>query len=91
MPIKSTKYTKDAKKLLIQSKEYEKKYKKMIQLAGREKTPQNTLKTLDNAQKVKNQALKLESQAILLLKKDAGNKIGMALVKPRKIRTRFNA
>ena len=90
MSAKSTKYAEDAQKLLAKSKEYEKKYREMIQLAGREKTPQNTLKTLNDAQKVKNKALKLESQAIVLLKKDAGDKIGLALAKPRKICTRFN-
>jgi hypothetical protein len=61
----------------------------MIQLAGREKTPQNTIKTLDRAQIEKREAQKLESRAIQLLKKDAGNKIGKVLTKPRKIRTRL--
>jgi len=73
------------------AKEHEKKYRKMIQLAGREKTPQNTLKTLDRAKIEKMEAQKLEFKAIQLLKKDAGNKIGKAIIKPRKIRTRFNA
>ena len=36
------------------------------------------------------QAQKLELKAIQLLKKDAGNKIGKALVKPRKIRTKLH-
>jgi hypothetical protein len=84
-------YKKQAKKLLTMAKEHEKKYRKMIQLAGREKTPQNTLKTLDRAKIEKMEAQKLEFKAIQLLKKDAGNKIGKAIIKPRKIRTRFNA
>ena len=61
----------------------------MIQLAGREKTPQNTLKTLNRAQIEKLEAQKLESKAIQLLKKDAGNKIGKVLIKPRKMRVRL--
>jgi len=82
-------YKKEAKKLLTLAKGHEKKYRKMIQLAGREKTPQNTIKTLDRAQIEKREAQKLESRAIQLLKKDAGNKIGKVLTKPRKIRTRL--
>ena len=84
-------YKKQAKKLLTMAKGREKKYRKMIQLAGREKTPQNTLKTLDRAKIEKMEAQKLELKAIQLLKKDAGDKIGKAIIKPRKIRTRFNA
>ena len=84
-------YKKQAKKLLTMAKEREKKYRKMIQLAGKEPTPQNTLKTLDRAKIEKTEAQKLELKAIQLLKKDAGDKIGKAIIKPRKIRTRFNA
>jgi hypothetical protein len=84
-------YKKQAKKLLTMAKEREKKYRKMIQLAGKEPTPQNTLKTLDRAKIEKMEAQKLELKAIQLLKKDAGDKIGKAIIKPRKIRTRFNA
>ena len=87
----TTDYKKDAKKLLIMAKDHEKKYRSMIQLSGREKTPQNTLKTLNLAQIEKKKAQKLELNAIQLLKKDAGNKIGKVLTKPRKMRTRFNA
>ena len=83
-------YKKEAKKMLTLAKGPEKKYRKMIQLAGREPTPQNTLKTLNLAQMEKMQAQKLELKAIQLLKKDAGNKIGKALVKPRKIRTKLH-
>jgi hypothetical protein len=61
----------------------------MIQLAGREPTPQNTLKTLNRAQIEKREAQKLESNAIQLLKKDAGNKIGKVLIKPRGSRVRL--
>jgi hypothetical protein len=82
-------YKKEAKKLLTLAKGHEKKYRKMIQLSGREPTPQNTLKTLNRAQIEKRAAQKLESNAIQLLKKDAGNKIGKVLIKPRKIRTRL--
>jgi hypothetical protein len=82
-------YKKEAKKLLTLAKGYEKKYRKMIQLAGREKTPQNTIKTLNRAQVEKREAQKLESRAIQLLKKDAGNKIGKVLIKPRKMRVRL--
>jgi len=84
-------HKKQAKKLLTMAKEHEQKYRKMIQLAGREKTPQNTLKTLDRAKIEKMEAQKLEFKAIQLLKKDAGDKIGKAIIKPRKLRTRFNA
>ena len=83
-------YKKEAKKMLTLAKGHEKKYRKMIQLAGKEPTPQDTLKTLNLAQMEKMQAQKLELKAIQLLKKDAGNKIGKALVKPRKIRTKFH-
>lgn len=82
-------YKKEAKKLLTLAKGHEKKYRKMIQLAGREPTPQNTLKTLNRAQIEKRAAQKLESNAIQLLKKDAGNKIGKVLIKPRKTRVRL--
>jgi hypothetical protein len=82
-------YKKEAKKLLTLAKGREKKYRKMIQLAGREKTPQNTIKTLNRAQVEKREAQKLESRAIQLLKKDAGNKIGKVLIKPRKMRVRL--
>ena len=84
-------YKKDAKKMMTLAKGHEKKYRKMIQLAGREPTPQNTLKTLNLAQIEKLQAQKLELKAIQLLKKDAGDKIGRAITKPRKTRTKFNA
>ena len=84
-------YKKEAKKMLTLAKGHEKQYRKMIQLAGREPTPQNTLKTLNLAKLEKLKAQKLELNAIQLLKKDAGNKIGKALVKPRKIRTKFHA
>ena len=87
----TTDYKKDAKKMLVMAKGHEKKYREMVQLAGREKTPQNTIKTLNLAQLEKLKAQKLELNAIQLLKKDAGNKIGKALVKPRKIRTKFDA
>jgi myo-inositol catabolism protein IolC len=87
----TTDYKKDAKKMLIMAKDHEKKYRSMIQLAGREKTPQNTLKTLNLAQIEKKKAQKLELNAIQLLKKDAGDKIGKVLTKPMKMRTRFNA
>jgi hypothetical protein len=82
-------YKKEAKKLLTLAKGHEKKYRKMIQLAGREKTPQNTIRTLDRAQIEKREALKLELRAIQMLKKDAGDKLGKAITKPRKIRTRL--
>jgi len=82
-------YKKEAKKLMTLAKEHEKKYRKMIQLAGREPTPQNTLKTLNRAQIEKREAQKLESNAIQLLKKDAGNKIGKVLIKPRRSRVRL--
>jgi hypothetical protein len=82
-------YKKEAKKLLTLAKGHEKKYRKMIQLAGREKTPQNTIRTLDRAQIEKREAQKLELRAIQLLKKDAGDKLGKAITKPRKIRTRL--
>jgi len=82
-------YNKEAKKLLTLAKGHEEKYRKMIQLAGREKTPQNTIKTLNRAQVEKREAQKLESRAIQLLKKDAGNKIGKVLIKPRKMRVRL--
>ena len=82
-------YKKEAKKLLTLAKGHEKKYRKMIQLAGREKTPQNTIRTLDRAQIEKREAQKLELRAIQMLKKDAGDKLGKAITKPRKIRTRL--
>jgi len=81
-------YKKEAKKLMTLAKRHEQKYRKMIQFAGREKTPQNTIKTLNLAQVEKREAQKLESRAIQLLKKDAGNKIGKVLIKPRKMRVR---
>lgn len=84
-------YKKEAKRLLALAKEHEKKYRKMIQMAGREKSPQNTLQTLNIAQLEKIEAQRLESRAIQLLKKDAGNRIGKVLVKPREVRTRFGA
>lgn len=87
----SSEYKKEAKKLLSLAKEHEKKYRKMIQHAGREPTPQNTLKTLNRAHLEKLESQKLELKAIQLLKKDAGNKIGKAITKPRKMRTKFNA
>jgi len=89
MPRMPSEYKKEAKKLMTLAKEHEKTYRKMIQLAGREKTPQNTLKTLNRAQIEKLEAQKLESKAIQLLKKDAGNKIGQVLIKPRKMRVRL--
>ena len=82
-------YKKEAKKLMTLAKRHEQKYRKMIQLAGREKTPQNTIKTLNLAQVEKREAQKLESRAIQLLKKDAGNKIGKVIIKPRKMRVRL--
>ncbi len=85
--IMTSDYKKEAKRLLALAKEREKKYRKMVQMAGREKSPQNTLKTLNIAQLEKIEAQKLETRAIQLLKKDAGNRIGKVLVKPRKVRT----